>query len=60
MPWAHEVGGSNPLAPILVNSTTEALSGHWSEKFKEEIRNNFFNNTNFVEMDYSEYRGASW
>lgn len=46
------------LCPILMNSTTEAWFGHWPEKFKEGIKNDFIHNINVSEMDYSECRGG--
>lgn len=46
------------LGPILANATTEAWAGHWPEKFKEGIRNDFCHNINVAEMDYSECKGG--
>lgn len=46
------------LGPILVNLTTEAWFGHWPEKYKEGIKNDFIHNLNVAEMDYSECKGG--
>jgi hypothetical protein len=47
------------LGPILVNSTTEAWFGHWPEKLKSGIRNDFFTNLNRAEFEYAQYKGLS-
>lgn len=46
------------LAPLLENSTTEAWFGHWPEKFREGIKNDFIHNINVAEIDYSECKGG--
>jgi hypothetical protein len=47
------------LGPILVNSTTETWFGHWPEKLKSGIRNDFFANLNRTEFEYAQYKGLS-
>lgn len=42
------------LVPIFADVTTEAWFGHWPEKFKKGIKDDFFNNINTAEIDYSE------
>lgn len=46
------------LGPILVNSITEAWFGHWPEKFKDGIKDDFFNNINVAEFKYSKCKGG--
>lgn len=46
------------LCPILVNSTTAAWFGHWPEKYKKGIKNDFIHNLKISEMDYSECKGG--
>jgi hypothetical protein len=41
------------LAPLLVDSTTEAWFGHWPDKFKAGIRKEFYHNINVAELEYS-------
>jgi len=41
------------LGPMLVNCTTEAWFGHWPEKYQEGIKNDFYNNINLAELEYS-------
>lgn len=47
------------LGPILVDSTTEAWFGHWPEKLKNGIRDDFFTNLNKAEFEYAQYKGLS-
>lgn len=43
------------LGPILAEATTEAMFGHWPQNLKEGLKNDFFNNINVAESEYSKY-----
>ncbi len=41
------------LAPLAINTTIETLFGHWPENLKDGIKNDFYENLNNAETEYS-------
>lgn len=41
------------LGPLVIEPTIKSLFGHWPNKFKEGIKNEFYEKLNDAEMEYS-------
>ncbi|HEX6977632.1 MAG TPA: hypothetical protein VF185_04765 [Patescibacteria group bacterium] len=44
------------LSPTLQETTTKSWFGHWPDKYKEGIKNEFYRNMNNAELEYSKYK----
>ena len=41
------------LAPLIIDSTIKSLFGHWPQKLKQGIKNEFYEKLNDAEIEYS-------